>query len=59
MCKKVKLGFQGCTGMWVNTSLGIALVSAVSGVDKSLLSAMYDGKQDWGRVNLVFFKWIL
>lgn len=45
--------------MWVNTSLGIALVSAVSGVDKSLLSAMYDGKQDWGRVNLVFFKWIL
>lgn len=59
MRKKVELGFQGCTDTWVNTSVGIALVSAVSGVDKSLLSAMYHEKQDGGRVNLVFFKWIL
>lgn len=56
MHKKVRLGFQGCTDTWVNSSLGIVLVSAVAGVDKSLLAAIYDGKQDWGRVNPVFFQ---
>lgn len=55
----MKLGFQGCTDTWVNSSLGIVLVSAVSGVGKSLLSTIYHGKHDWGRVNLVFFKLVL
>lgn len=59
MHKKVRLGFQGCADTWVNSSLGIVLVSAVAGVDKSLLAAIYDGKQDWGRVNPVFFKLVL